>query len=169
MAATAEQAAGAAEAAAPPRRRRLLPLLAGVVAMAAAAGGSFYAVRSGLLFAPEAAHEGDGGEVPPLPDAAEVAFIPIEPLIVSLGDQSSGRHLRFAAQIEVAAAHQEDMLRIAPRFVDAINTYLRATDPGLLADPNALPRIRAHLLRRLQLIAGEGRVRDVLVTEFVVN
>jgi len=30
-------------------------------------------------------------------------------------------------------------------------------------------RIRAHLLRRIQIVTGEGRVRDLLVTEFVLN
>ncbi|MCX7890029.1 MAG: flagellar basal body-associated FliL family protein [Rhodobacteraceae bacterium] len=159
-----------AEVAAAPRKRRLLPLLIGLLLAVAAGGGSFYAVRAGLLF-------GEGGHAPaaggeeevPVTDAADVAFLPLEPLIVSLGEDPRGRHLRFAAQIEVAAAHAEEAAKVAPRFVDAINTYLRAADAALLADPNALPRIRAHLLRRLQLIAGQGRVRDVLITEFVVN
>jgi flagellar FliL protein len=38
-----------------------------------------------------------------------------------------------------------------------------------LQDPSTLVRIRAHLLRRIQLVAGDGRVRDLLVTEFVLN
>jgi flagellar FliL protein len=29
--------------------------------------------------------------------------------------------------------------------------------------------MRAQLLRRIQIVTGEGRVRDLLVTEFVLN
>ena len=38
-----------------------------------------------------------------------------------------------------------------------------------LEDPAALVRLRAQILRRLQIVTGEGRVRDLLVTEFVLN
>ena len=33
----------------------------------------------------------------------------------------------------------------------------------------ALIRLRAQMLRRIQVVSGEGRVRDLLITEFVLN
>jgi len=38
-----------------------------------------------------------------------------------------------------------------------------------LEDPLALVRLRAQMLRRVQMVTGEGRVRDLLITEFVIN
>ena len=32
-----------------------------------------------------------------------------------------------------------------------------------------LVRLRAQMLRRVQMVTGEGRVRDLLITEFVLN
>jgi flagellar FliL protein len=32
-----------------------------------------------------------------------------------------------------------------------------------------MARLRAQMLRRIQVVTGEGRVRDLLITEFVLN
>jgi flagellar FliL protein len=53
--------------------------------------------------------------------------------------------------------------------VDVLNGYLRALEPREIEDPAALMRIRAQMLRRVQVVAGGDRVRDLLVMEFVVN
>ena len=56
-----------------------------------------------------------------------------------------------------------------PRILDMLNGYLRAVAVNELERPAALVRIRSHLLRRVQIITGEGRIRDFLITEFVLN
>jgi flagellar protein FliL len=56
-----------------------------------------------------------------------------------------------------------------PRIVDVLNGYLRAVEVREFEDPAALVRLRAQMLRRVQIVTGEGRVRDLLVTEFVLN
>ena len=56
-----------------------------------------------------------------------------------------------------------------PRVLDVLNSYLRAVEVSDLEDPSALVRLRAQMLRRVQIVTGEGRVRDLLVTEFVLN
>ena len=58
---------------------------------------------------------------------------------------------------------------LMPRVLDVINTYLRAVEVRQLEDPAALTLIRSHLLRRIQLVTGDGRVNDLLITEFIVN
>jgi flagellar FliL protein len=156
-----------ADAEAAPRRKSKLPLILGIVLALAGGGGGFYAVQSGLIL-------GSGGddaeeaeiEVPPMPD---VAFVPIDQLVVNLGGESSRRHLRFAAQIEVEGAHLEEVRTLTPRIVDVLNSYLRAVDIAEIEDRSALVRLRAQMLRRVQLVAGAGRVRDLLIVEFVVN
>ena len=50
-----------------------------------------------------------------------------------------------------------------------LNSYLRAVSINELEDPSSLIRLRAQMLRRIQIVTGEGQVRDLLVTEFVLN
>ena len=148
-----------------PAKKSKKPLIIGLVLALILGGAGFYATWSGLLLGGEE-HAAEGEEVGPLPD---IAFVPVEPLVITMGKAGAERHLRFTSQIEVAGTHAEEVTHLLPRIVDVLNGYLRAVDPAELEDPAALVRIRAHLLRRIQLVTGEGRVRDLLVTEFVLN
>lgn len=148
-----------------PKKKSKLPLILGVVLALLLGGGGFYATVSGLIL-------GGGGdtaskaEVTDLPD---IAFVPLDPLVISLGAAAQSRHLRFTAQLEVAAPYAEEVALLKPRILDVLNGYLRAVDVAELEDPTALVRIRAQMLRRIQIVSGEGRVRDLLITEFVLN
>ncbi|MFN3936851.1 MAG: flagellar basal body-associated protein FliL [Gemmobacter sp.] len=147
-----------------PKPRGSTRLLAAALVLSLALGaGGFYAAYSGLLPVP-----GVSGGVGParLPD---IAFVPIEPLVVTLGPEARSRHLRFSAQVEVARAHQSEVALLMPRVVDVLNGYLRAVELSDLEDPAALIRLRAQMLRRIQMVTGEGRVRDLLIAEFVLN
>jgi len=157
--------AAPAEESRPTKKGGKLPLLVGILLMLALGGGGFYAARSGLILAA-------GGGKPeekaldPLP---EVAFVAVEPMILSLGPRAGGRYLRFSAQIEVAKGYEEEVRQLLPRVLDVMNSYLRAVDLREFEEPSALIRLRAQITRRVQLVAGGDRVRDVLVTEFVIN
>lgn len=172
-------AAAAPESA--PQKRSKLPLLLGVALMLLGGGGAFYAVYSGMILAPEDAaydaedgygEEGDGhsdakdGPVLPLP---KVAFVPLDPLVINLGPAASNRHLRFRAQLEVDPKYESDVANVLPRVLDVLNSYLRAVSISDLEDPTALIRLRAQMLRRVKIVTGEGRVRDLLIMEFVLN
>lgn len=149
---------------APPKRRGKLPLVLAAVVSLVLGGGGFYATWSGMVLG---THDVDaGGDASQLPD---IAFVPVEPVVISLPDSASSSHLRFTAQLEVAGKYTADVTLLLPRIVDILNGYLRAIDVAELEDPTALVRIRAQLLRRIQLVTGDGRVRDLLVTEFVLN
>lgn len=150
----------------PKKKKSKLPLLIGVVLAVVLGGGGFYATYSGLLFG-HAEKEHPAEEKPdPLP---EISFVPIEPIVVSLGAQSTNQHLRFTAQLEVAKSYSEEVVLLMPRILDVLNGYLRAVEVAELEDPSAMARLRAQMLRRVQIVTGEGRVRDLLVTEFVLN
>jgi flagellar FliL protein len=155
----------------PPGKRRLAPIL-GLVAALALGGGGFYAVRSGLvdpaaLFA-GGGHGGGGGHgEAALP--SDVAFVAMEPIMVSLPPGSSARLLRFSGQLEVAPEHAAAVAAVMPRVVDVLNTFLRAVEPRDLEEPSALAPLRAQMLRRIQVVTGEGQVKDLLITEFVLN
>jgi flagellar protein FliL len=151
-----------------PKKRSKLPLIIGAVLALVLGGGGFFAVYSGMILAPAGDHaEGEEVEkVSPLPD---IAFVPVEPVIITLPEASTSDHLRFTAQLEVATTHVAEVTLLLPRILDVLNSYLRAIDVAEIEDSAALVRIRAQLLRRIQIVTGEGRVRDLLVTEFVLN
>ncbi|MCC6305731.1 MAG: flagellar basal body-associated FliL family protein [Rhodobacteraceae bacterium] len=152
------------ETAAPPRPRRgLLPLLLGLGLALPAAGGAFWAVHSGLIFGPGAA-PGPAGDA-----LGDIAFVPLPALVVALGHAPGGRHLRLAAQLEVPRAMEAEVTVLLPRVLDVLNGYLRAVAVAELEDAAALVRLRAQMLRRIQMVAGEGRVLNLLITEFVLN
>ncbi|MFX0542045.1 flagellar basal body-associated FliL family protein [Roseovarius sp. S4756] len=155
-----------------PAKKSKLPIIIGLVLALAGGGGGFYAVWSGLILAPESAgdHSPDKVDDHPVTSAIpEVAYVPIEPLVISLGDGATGKHLRFRAQLEVVPAYRADVEHLMPRVVDVLNSYLRALELADLTDKAALVRLRAHMLRRLQIVTGDGRIKDLLIMEFVLN
>jgi len=155
-----------------PKKKSKLPLIIGLVLALASGGGGFYAVQSGLLFggdshqADDHAMEGEHAaeKVAHMPD---VVFVPVDPLVISLSER--GSHLRFRAQLEVGSAYTDEVTQLMPRVVDVLNNYLRALEVEDLADGASLTRLRAQMLRRIQIVTGGGRVNDLLIMEFVLN
>ena len=145
-----------------------MPLILGVIAALIGAGGGFFAVFSGMLLAPPPPEETQEAivEIAPLPD---VAYVPIEPMVVSIGPLANQHHLRFHAQLEVPKQYRAEVEAVLPRIVDIINGYLRAVELEDLEDNLALHRFRSHLLQRIAIVAGRGRVNDLLFMEFVLN
>ncbi len=150
-----------------PKKKSKLPLLIGLVLFLVMGGGGFYAMWSGLILAPanpDAAHADAAPEA-----AADFAFVPIPSVTISLGNPSDNKHLRFTAQLEVAKARSAAVEELMPRILDVLNGYMRAVEEADLQQPDALIRLRAQMLRRIQIVTGEGNVRDLLVTEFVLD
>lgn len=152
-----------------PKKKSKLPLMLGLVLALVGGGGSFFAIYTGLLFGAPVAEE-THAEAPVEPDAGpEVEFVDVEPMTISLGPMADNRHLRFRATLEVPRASEKPVTTLLPRVVDVLNSYLRALDITDLEDPSALTRLRAQMLRRVQVVAGPGHVNDLLVMEFVMN
>lgn len=153
------------DAAAPPpavrrRSRRIMPILAVGAALAGVAGG-FFAVRAGLLdLLPSAA---------PALSEPHTQFVEVPPIIITLGPSVRNRHLRFSSQIEVSPDARAYVARMMPRILDVLNGYLRAVEPADIENPAAMVRLRAQMLRRVQMVVGHDRAIDLLITEFVLN
>jgi len=148
-----------------PKRRSKVPLMIGVLLALLLGCGGFYATWSGLILGGHVQTEGDTDPNP----LQGIAFVPLDTMVVSLGPDSGSRHLRFTAQVEVVDAAVADVTLLEPRILDVLNSYLRAIDAALIEDPQGMALLRAQMLRRVQIVTGEGRVRDLLVTEFVIN
>ncbi len=158
-----------------PKKKRRAGLLVGLAAAVALGGGGFYATSSGLVD-PSAllggggghgAGGGHGGGAVSLP--ADTAFVPLDPIAISLAPGANARLLRFSGQLEVAPERAAEVAGLMPRVVDVLNTYLRAVEVRDLEEPASLVKLRAQMLRRVQVVTGEGRVRDLLITEFVLG
>jgi flagellar protein FliL len=151
--------------AAPPKKKSKLPILIGLLLALILGGGGFYATYAGLILGADAAPEHAEG-IAVMPD---IAFVPIDPVVVSLGNPAGNRHLKFTSQLEVETTHAAEVTLLLPRIMDVLNSYLSAVDPATLQGRSAIVRVRAQLLRRIQIVTGDGRVRDLLITEFVLN
>lgn len=152
-----------------PKKRSKMPLIVGVVLALALGGGGFFAVYSGLLLSQDESHSGTHGAEAERADLPEVAFVPVDPLTINLGRGSANRHLRFRAELEVEPSAKNDVTAMLPRVLDVLNGYLRAVDLSDLEEPTSLIKLRAQMLRRVQMVTGEGSVRDLLIMEFVLN
>ena len=142
-------------------------LIIGLLAAILAGGGGFYASYAGLILGPasEAVSHGES-EIAALP---EIAFIPLDPMVISLGEAANSKYLRFSAQLDVDPASVQAVTQVLPRIVDVLNAYLRAVSEDELGRPAALEHLRAQMLRRIQVVTEEGQVNDLLITEFVLG
>jgi len=150
-----------------PKKASKLPLILGIVLAILGGGGGFMAVQMGLI---GGSTEPEQSEV--VEEAEELpalAFVPMETLVINLPDNAQAKHLLFTAQLEVEPAYVQEVTDLMPRIVDVLNGYLRAVRLEELSDPTALTRLRAQMLRRVQVVVGDGRVKDVLIMEFVLN
>ncbi|MHA1128776.1 MAG: flagellar basal body-associated FliL family protein [Alphaproteobacteria bacterium] len=111
-----------------------------------------------------ASDEGEHGDA-----ESKVTFIALDPVVISLGKFASSRYLHFQAYLEVPSAAAEEVEHLSPRVLDVLNTYLRAISESELEDPTSMNRLRAQMLRRVQVVVGEKNVRDLLITEFILN
>lgn len=152
-----------------PKKKSKLPLLLGVVLALVLGGGGFFAVYSGMILAPHPGDEHAEGADHDIAPLATVAFVPIDPLVINLGTGSANRHLKFRAELEVEPDAEREVTAILPRVTDVLNGYLRAISIAELEERTALIKLRAQMLRRIQIVTGEGRVRDLLIMEFVLN
>jgi len=143
----------------------------GIALAAILGGGGFYASYSGMI---PGLGGGGGEEVAEKPKEVMVAtvvaeFVPIDRMIISLGSANAAKHLNFGAALEVEAEFKEEVTLLLPRILDVLNTYLRAVELRDIENPAAMTRLRAQMLRRVNIVTGEGRVNDLLITEFVLN
>ncbi len=140
-------------------------LIPGLLLALLGAAGGFYGIRllgpgHDMLAAAESA-------VAAPADAP--AWVELEPLVVTLPRASGRQFLRFAATLEVAPDAASAVAALRPRIVDVMNSYLRAVEPADFENRMILADLRAQLPRRIQVVTGEGQVRDLLVIEFVLN
>jgi flagellar FliL protein len=156
-----------------PQKSSKMPMIIGLVLALVGGGGGFFAVSQGLILAPESVpgemHEDAEHDDVEKGKLDDVAFVQMEPLTISMPRSSRYAHLRFRGELEVVKEHKGDVEAVLPRIVDVLNSYLRALEISDIEQVASLTRLRAQMLRRVQIVAGPTRVKDVLIMEFVLN
>jgi flagellar FliL protein len=151
-----------------PQKSSKLPLILGLVLALFGGIGGFYATWSGMILP-----SGDGVAQSEKGTAKaagpDIAYVAVEPLVISIQGSSATRHLKFRAHLEVPAEAEIEVSKVLPRVVDVLNSYLRALEPSDLEDPSGLARLRSQMLRRVQVVTGAGKVNDLLIMEFVLT
>lgn len=151
-------------------KKSKMPMIIGLVLALAGGGGGFYATWSGMILGGGKAEESASKEMEDVKDPfGDIAFVEVQPMVISVDSQPERRILRFRAQLEVPKAYEEDVTKLLPRVVDVLNSYLRALEVADLEDQTALTRLRAQMLRRVQVVTGSERVNDFLIMEFVLT
>lgn len=175
--------AGVADAKEEVPKKKSKGMLFGLIGAVLLGGGAFYGVYSGLIPLPfggeaeTAEHKSEGygenqhteqsGYRPD--DMKPTAFVPLEQIIISLGPDAKARHLSVRISVEVVPEAEASVTALTPRIMDVLNTFLRAVDERDFEIPRSMVRLRAQMLRRVQLVTPEGSVRDVLIQEFLLN
>ena len=169
---------------APPKKKSKMLLIA-LILVPVLGGGAFFGVYSGMIPLPfgsepvpaeDGAHgdgenhadDGHGAEEERLP-VSQVAFVPLDEMVISLAPGATSKHLKLRLSIEVTPESMNDVTAVTPRIVDVLNTFLRAVDSEDFEVPRSMLRLRAQMLRRVQLVTPKGSVRDILIQEFVLN
>lgn len=146
-----------------------LPLIIGFVLLLVGGGAGFYATWSGMILGGESVDTAESENEKEKEAQPKVTFLPLEPITISLPQHSQQKHLLFRAQLEVSPDHAAEVEQNLPRVIDVLNTYLRAIEVRDIQDPSALARLRAQMLRRVQVATGRDHVNDLLIMEFVLN
>lgn len=145
-------------------------------AKAALAVGAINLVATGfLVFRSLTASAGpvhaEPPEAPP-PDVAVIAgpVVPLDPFVVNLADQGVSRYLRATFELEVRDDKALEQLDKAKKVVrDELLRYLSGLTVADTLGEQGKTAIQEAILARLTKLLGEGRVRRLFFTEFVVQ
>lgn len=163
-----EEVSADAEEKKPSRVKALVLGAASTIALGGAAtGAAFFLAPAAQQCAPGIVADAEAGGVAAL--APDVIFVNLEPLVISLGPDAKSKYLKISLSLESTEAHEKDLYQLSPRIRDTLNTYLRAVAAEDLVRPSSMTRLRAQMLRRLQLAAPSGNITDILITEFVLS
>lgn len=162
---------------APPRKggkKKLLFILAPLLALGAGAGAAFFFVPS--VHDMIAGGGGEKGEKHEAAEAEKPSYVEIPEMTVTMPNGGRPRQLRIKLALELAkhkpeggGEHSAASEMLTPRIYDALVLYLRTLRDSDVEGALAVDRVRGDLLRRLDLLLGDGALRDVLITSMVIG
>lgn len=148
-----------------------IPLVLGVLNMALSGFLVFTALKAPKVVTVVAGGEaGEHGEKGADKESAGpvVAF---EPFVINLNEPGSNRYLKTSLELEVLDKKSEEMVTEKKRVVrDELLRYLSNLNVAETLGEENKTKIKSALLARAdQAVGGKGKVRNVFLTEFVVQ
>ena len=157
-------------------KKKLIIIAAGVLVLLLGGGAAFF-LMSGGEEPPAVAEGGEGGggagEVAPSEPvvAATPVLMRLPDILVNIsGQQRGSTFLKVGATLQLeSSASLPDAEENTPRIIDSFQGFLREMRPSDLAGSAGLLRLKEELLVRSNEALDNAPVRDVLLTELLVQ
>ena len=102
--------------------------------------------------------------------AAEGVTFALEPFVVNLSDPTGTRFLKVSLQLELAGtAVMEKAKEKTPQIRDAIITLLTSKTSDALISPEGRLQLKDEINIRINQVLGENSVKNVYLTDFVMQ
>lgn len=142
-------------------KKLLLIVIALVVLIAGAGGAYFFLIDKGAQHGKSSAKDSK--------ESQGVNFA-LEPFVVNLMDQGGTKYLKVSIQLELSDAKlTEQAKNKTPQLRDAIITLLTNKTSDELVTPEGKLLLKDEIKQRAEQILGEGTVRNVYLTDFVMQ
>jgi flagellar FliL protein len=168
--------APAAPSAAPKKGKKklLLLIVAPLVLLLGGGGGAvmFVPALHKMVLGGGAGAAAAKADDPQATEAAKPFFVEVPEITVTLPNSGRPRQMRIKLSLELMkhlkeGEHADTLL--TPRISDGLVLYLRTLRDADVDGALSVDRMRGDIQRRLDLLMGEGVVRDVLITSLVLG
>ncbi len=96
--------------------------------------------------------------------------IPLDPFVVNLDEPGNARYLKMTAQLELVNAKDTEVIEKSKEVIrDEILSYLSGLHVKDTLGATAKDAIREALVKKLDAVVGEHRVRRIFFQEFMVQ
>lgn len=155
---------------APKKKSKLMLIIIIVVVLALAGGGAafFFLGKKGGGEGGEGAGKAEAKKEPK--KGEEPVTFPLDPFIVNLGDQTGNKYLKVTLHLELAnALFVERAKNRVPQLRDAVISILTSKTSDALISAEGKIMLKDEVNIRANQIMGEGSVKNVYLTEFVMQ
>ena len=96
--------------------------------------------------------------------------VPLDPFVVNLDEPGQSRYLKVTFQLELVKADAQALIEKNKQVIrDAILSYLSGLKLADTLGVAAKDKLRADVMKKLEGIVGEHKVRRMFIQEFVVQ
>ena len=160
-----EKVEGEEEQDAPKKKKKgpnLILIIIIAVAVLAGGGGAFFFLSKSKSAKPEKKEETKAAE--------EGVMFALDPFVVNLSDQTGNRFLKVSVQLEVSGPVIMEKAKVKmPQIRDAIITLLTNKTSEALIAPEGKLQLKDEINMRANQILGENSVKNVYLTDFVMQ
>ena len=147
------------------KKKLIIIALVLIILVGGGVGGAF---AFGLIGGPPPGEQPVEETPKPLEQAGPI--ISLEPFIVNLADEEDNRYLKVSVGLEVKDEEiQKACEERMPRIKDIMITLFSSKTNDQVRDVKGKIKLRQEIVIRINEILGEGAVKNVFFTEFIVS